>query len=53
MKLLLDECVTHDLIPDLVGNEVHTVEAAGLKGFENGELLKAAAGGRLRRSNDS
>ena len=44
MKLLLDECVTHDLIPDLVGNEVHTAEQAGLKGFENGELLKAAAG---------
>jgi len=44
MKLLLDECVTHDLIPDLVGSEVHTVEEAGLKGFENGDLLKVAAG---------
>jgi len=44
MKLLLDECVTHDLKADLVGHEVHTVEDAGLKGLENGELLKAIAG---------
>jgi hypothetical protein len=44
VKLLLDECVTHDLIPDLAGHEVHTVEDAGLKGLENGDLLKAAAG---------
>ena len=44
MKLLLDECVTHSLRRDLEGHEVHTVEDAGLKGLENGELLKAAAG---------
>ena len=44
MKLLLDECVTHSLRRDLSGHEVHTVEGAGLKGLENGELLKAAAG---------
>jgi hypothetical protein len=44
MKLLLDECVTHDLRVDLVGHEVHTVDEAGLKGLENGDLLKAAAG---------
>lgn len=44
MKLLLDECVTHTLRRDLVGHEVHTVEEAGLKGLENGELLKAVAG---------
>ena len=44
MKLLLDECVTHSLRRDLAGHEVHTVEDAGLKGLENGELLKAAAG---------
>jgi predicted nuclease of predicted toxin-antitoxin system len=44
VKLLLDECVTHSLRRDLVGHEVHTVENAGLKGLENGELLKAAAG---------
>ena len=44
MKLLLDECVTHSLISDLAGHEVHTVQDAGLEGLENGELLKAAAG---------
>jgi len=44
VKLLLDECVTHSLKRDLAGHEVHTVADAGLKGLENGELLKAAAG---------
>jgi hypothetical protein len=44
MKLLLDECVTHDLKSDLGKHEVHTVDDAGFKGLENGELLKAAGG---------
>jgi predicted nuclease of predicted toxin-antitoxin system len=44
VKLLLDECVTHSLRRDLAGHEVHTVQDAGLKGLENGELLKTAAG---------
>ena len=44
MKLLLDECVTRHVRHDLVGHEVHTVEDAGFKGLENGDLLKAAAG---------
>lgn len=44
MKLLLDECVTRDIKADLAGHEVHTIEDAGLKGLENGDLLKAAAG---------
>lgn len=44
MKLLLDECVTHDLKAEFAGHEVYTVDDAGLKGLENGELLKAAAG---------
>jgi hypothetical protein len=44
VKLLLDECVTRHVKRDLVGHEVHTVEDAGLKGLENGDLLKAAAG---------
>lgn len=43
MKLLLDECVTHDLIRDLVGHDVSTVEDAGLKGLKNGDLLEAAS----------
>lgn len=44
MKLLLDECVTRDLKRDLSGHEVHTVEDAGFKGLENGDLLRAASG---------
>jgi len=44
VKLLLDECVTRHVKRDLAGHEVHTVEDAGFKGLENGELLKAAAG---------
>jgi hypothetical protein len=44
MKLLLDECVTHYLIPDFAAHEVFTVEEAGLKGLKNGKLLRAAAG---------
>ena len=41
MKLLLDECVTHDLKEDLTGHEVATVIEAGFGGWENGELLRA------------
>ena len=44
MKLLLDECVTRHLKRDLAGHEVHTVEDAGFKGLEDGDLLKAASG---------
>jgi len=42
MKLLLDECVVHDLKRDLVDHEVATVVEAGFGGLENGELLRAA-----------
>lgn len=44
MKLLLDECVTRFVKRDLVGHDIHTVEEAGLKGLENGDLLRAASG---------
>ena len=44
MKLLLDECVTRFVKHDLGGHEVHTVEEAGFKGLENGDLLRAASG---------
>jgi len=44
MKLLLDECVAHDLKGDLTGHEVATVIEAGLGGLENGELLRAVSG---------
>ena len=44
MKLLLDECVTRFVKRDLIGHDVHTVEEAGFKGLENGDLLRAGAG---------
>jgi predicted nuclease of predicted toxin-antitoxin system len=44
VKLLLDECVTRHLKRDLAAHEVHTVEDAGLRGLENGDLWKAASG---------
>ena len=44
MKLLLDECVTRRLKREFANHEVHTVDEAGLKGLENGDLLKAASG---------
>ena len=36
-------CTRH-LKRDLIGHEVDTVEDAGFKGLENGDLLKAASG---------
>jgi len=44
VKLLLDECVTRHLKREFAHHEVHTVEEAGFKGLENGNLLKAASG---------
>lgn len=44
MKLLLDECVVHDLRRDLIDHEVVPVAEAGFGGLENGELLRAASG---------
>ena len=44
MKLLLDECVTRHLKREFANHEVRTVEEAGFKGLENGNLLKAASG---------
>lgn len=43
MKLLLDECVPRPLRKQLNGHDVATIEQAGLKGLENGDLLKAAS----------
>jgi len=42
--LLLDECVTRFVKRDLAGHEVNTVEEAGFKGLNNGDLLGAASG---------
>jgi len=44
MKLLLDECVTHDLKRALSTHEVVTAVEAGFGGFQNGNLLRAASG---------
>jgi len=44
MRLLLDECVTRYLKPDLSPHEVFTVDDAGFKGLKNGKLLRAVAG---------
>jgi|SRR5437870_10244199 len=44
MRLLLDECTPRRIRRDFIGHTVHTVEDAGLKGLENGDLLNAAAG---------
>jgi len=43
MKLLLDECVVHDLKRDLAAHAVVTAVEAGFGGLENGELLRAAS----------
>ena len=37
------QCVTRFVKRDLVGHDIHTVEEAGLKGLENGDLLPAAS----------
>ena len=42
-KLLLDECVTRSLKREFAGHEAYTVEEAGFKGLENGDLLRAAS----------
>ena len=42
MKLLLDECTPKRLRVDFPGHEVLTVEQAGLKGLQNGTLIRYA-----------
>lgn len=42
MKILLDECLPVDLRHSFPGHEANTVEWAGFKGKENGDLLSAA-----------
>ena len=44
MKLLLDECVAHDVKDHFRGHDVSTVEEAGFKGLKNGDLLRSASG---------
>ena len=42
MTILLDECVPRPLRGFLIGHSVQTAQQAGLGGYKNGELLKAA-----------
>ena len=42
MRVLLDECVPHELRHAFPGHEVHTVAWAGFRSKKNGVLLSAA-----------
>ena len=42
MKILLDECLPVDFRHCFADHEAHTAEWAGLKGKQNGELIRAA-----------
>jgi predicted nuclease of predicted toxin-antitoxin system len=42
MKVLLDECLPLDFRHSFPNHDAHTVQWAGLKGKQNGELLQAA-----------
>ena len=44
MRVLLDENLPHDLIVELTGHDVVTVQGLGWAGVKNGELLRRAAG---------
>ena len=44
MRVLLDENLPHDLIAELTGHNVVTVQGAGWSGVKNGDLLRRAAG---------
>jgi predicted nuclease of predicted toxin-antitoxin system len=44
MKLLLDECIAHDLKQEFSEHHVATVVEAGFTGLSNGDLLRAASG---------
>ena len=44
MRILIDECLRHELADELVGHEVATVQEAGWAGLSNGELLKKVSG---------
>ena len=42
MRVLLDENIPHDLIPQFAGHEVSTVRGLGWAGIKNGDLLECA-----------
>ena len=43
MRVLLDENLPRDLVGELTGHQVTTVQAVGWAGTRNGELLRLAA----------
>lgn len=43
MRVLLDEQLPRQLVPELTGHEVRTVQQQGWAGLTNGELLRRAA----------
>ena len=44
MRVLLDEKVPHDLIPEFPGHDVLSVQGLGWAGVKNGDLLVRARG---------
>jgi hypothetical protein len=44
VRVLLDENLPHDLIAELLGRDVVTVQGLGWSGVKNGDLLRRAAG---------
>ncbi len=44
VRVLLDECVPHDLRHDLAEFDVQTAQYAGLAGYSNGKLIDQADG---------
>jgi len=44
VRVLLDENLPRDLVTELTGHDVTTVQAAGWSGINNGELLRRAHG---------
>jgi hypothetical protein len=44
VRVLLDENLPHDLIAEITGHEVLTVQGLGWSGVKNGDLLRLAAG---------
>ena len=44
MRVLLDENLPRDLVTELAGHQVTTVQASGWSGRTNGELLRSAHG---------
>ena len=44
MRVLLDENLPHDLVAELAGHEISTVQGWGWSGVKNGELLRRTAG---------